>query len=238
MDPQTSLMQNPGSPGWAAGAAFAGRVVGGIPGLIVGSAMTDDEGKAPVSAYVVRWLGQIGGAAGGAALGAPPELKARAAVGAAIGGAVPLVGAPLAAVGAYIATRPKDGREANPMSPMATVALVTLGLAAAGGLTYVGVKAWKAREAKKEAEATPANDDDWGWDLNRYELWGLGPVDGIDGKEYFYRIYRNLEEGTYELAYVGETGSGGEGPFDTSEEAVWCVENRLPQPCVGYPGPG
>lgn len=237
MHPQTSLMQNPGSPGWAAGAAFAGRVVGGLPGLVVGSMMTDEAGDVPIAAYVVRWIGQVAGAAGGAAVGAPDGLKRRAAVGAAIGGAVPLIGAPLAAVGAYIATRPTDDRQSNPMSPAAMIALLAIGLATTGGLVYAGVKAMQARVAKKdEEEPIPQNVDEWGADMDKNEHWGAGPVTGQDGNEYAYVIYHNLEDDTYWLAYRGESGSGSKGPFATGEEAAWCVDNRLPFPCVGYPG--
>lgn len=157
----TALMQNPGSPGWAAGGGFAGRVVGGLPGLFMAMAMAEEtpEGgnKAPASAMIVRWLGQIGGAAGGAAIGAPDGQKGRAAVGAALGGAVPFLGAPLAAVGAYVATMPKS-RNANPLSPAATWTLVILGLAGAAGLTYAGVKALEARD--KNGNAAPQDDTD------------------------------------------------------------------------------
>lgn len=237
MDPQTSLAQNPGSPGWAAGAAFAGRVVGGLPGLVVASVMADEDGEAPVAAYVVRWIGQVAGAAGGAAAGAPEGLKGRAALGAAIGGAVPLIGAPLAAVGAYIATRPKDNRQSNPLSPIAAITLVALGLATTGGLVYAGVKAIQAHEAKKDqGEPTPANVDEWGADMDKNEHWGAGPVTGQDGNEYAYVIYHNLEDDSYWLAYRGESGSGSKGPFASGDEAAWCVDNRLPGACYGYPG--
>ena len=242
MHPDTAIMQNPGSPEYAAGAAALGRIVGGLPGLALAYAQTDkDAEKPPAAGIVVRFAGQIAGAAGGAALGAPDGLKGRAAVGAALGGAVPFVGAPLAALGAYIATRPSARRQNNPMSRPVTVAVVGLGLLTAGGLIYAGLKALEARksggtengEGDGEAEG---NIDDWGWDLDRYELWGLGPVTGADGKEYFYRIYNDLGSGKFEIAYTGDGGSGTMGPFDTSADAEWCAENRLPLPCVNPGG--
>jgi hypothetical protein len=151
MTTQAIVVANPGSRGWAAGAAFLGRWAGGVPGLLLNYVMTKDkpveeqEGNMP--ALVLRWIGQIAGAAGGAYAAAPPDLRGRAALGAGIGGAIPFVGAPLAALGAYLATKPK-GRKSN-LGAGATTLLVILGLAAAGGATYAGVKYWKKRKAKE-----------------------------------------------------------------------------------------
>lgn len=250
MHPQTSLTQNPGSAEWAAGAAFAGRVIGGLPGLVLAQATTEKE-KIPVAAVAVRWIGQVAGAAGGAAVGAPEGLKGRAAVGAAIGGAVPLLGAPLAAVGAYLATRPKSrtnnpaanpGWVGEPPPRYGYLALSVLGVVFLGGATYYGVKAYKARTDKAETdkadEPTPQNVDEWGTDMDKNEHWGAGPVVGQDGRDYAYVIYHNLENDTYWIAYRGESGSGSKGPLATGEEAAWCVENQLPSPCFGYPGEG
>lgn len=191
-----------------------------------------------MAGMAVRWIGHIAGAAGGAAIGAPKELRGRAAVGAAIGGAVPFVGAPLAALGAYIATRPKDPRAANPMSTGATVALAALGIAVLGGGTYYGVKALKARadENGDNGENGAENVDEWGTDMDKNEHWDAGPVVGQDGKDYAYVIYHNLEADNYWIAYRGESQTGSKGPMDTGDEAAWCVENRLPSPCFGYPG--
>lgn len=246
----TNPLANPGSAGWAAGGAFAGRVIGGLPGLIVAAvtAKPAAEGEAPEPSYAgaaVRWLGQIGGAAGGAALGAPDGLKGRAAVGAAIGGAIPFLGAPLAAVGAYIATRPQARQnpyEQNPVGTGTVVALSLLGLAVLGTGTYYGVKELKKRRELKAAEdggelpPGEANVDEWGTNMDKNEHWGAGPVVGQDGKDYAYVIYHNLEDDSYWVAFRGESQTGSTGPYATSDEAEWCVENRLPHPCIGYPG--
>jgi hypothetical protein len=103
----------------------------------------DQEGNLP--ALVVRWIGQIAGAAGAAYAAAPHDVRKQAALGAGIGGSIPFVGAPLAALGAYLATKPADGRRRN-LGAGATTLLVILGLAAAGGATYAGVQYWKKRQ--------------------------------------------------------------------------------------------
>jgi hypothetical protein len=236
----TGLMLNPGSQGGAAAAAFAGRVVGGLPGLFWAYAVAQNQPEGQVKVgmgpSLLRFVGQVSGAAGAAALAAPQPLRTRAAVGAAIGGMIPILGAPLAALGAYIATSPK--RAKNP-SPMATAGLVALGLAAAGGLGYGGYRAYKAYQEKKSLP--PANGgngggnvDEWGADLDTNEQWGAGPVTGQDGKDYAYVIYHNTADNTYWYMYKGANNeSGSAGPFATADEAVWCVENRLPMPCVG-----
>lgn len=239
--PHHAMVQaNPGSAGWAAGAAFAGRVIGGLPGLIVAAATAKEtaEGEAPEPSYaggIIRWLGQIGGAAGGAALGAPEGLKGRAAVGAAIGGAVPFIGAPLAAVGAYVATRPK-GRSNNPYeqnpSPMTWVG-VALGVAVVGAGTYFGVKALKKRqeEAGNGNGNGNGNLDDWGWDLDQYSHWGAGPATGQDGQEYAYVIYHDATADQYWVDFRGPGDEGPDdpvGPFATSAEAETYVETQLP----------
>lgn len=231
--PHTTIA-NPGSPEWAAGAAFAGRVIGGLPGLVVAAA-TATEGEPSYAGAIVRWIGQVGGAAGGAAMGAPEGLKGRAAVGAAIGGAIPFLGAPLAAVGAYIATRPSGGRAANPMSTGAMVALSLLGLGVLGGGTYFGVKALKKRQEDKELGPGNGNGeaatDDWGWNLDQYSHWGAGPVTGQDGEQYSYVIYFDLVENLYWVDFRGPGDTGPDapvGPFSTSDEAVAYVETQLP----------
>lgn len=228
------MMLNPGSRGGAAGAAFAGRVVGGLPGLIWAYTKTKDqeEAKPPPMAVAVRFLGQVAGAAGGAALAAPKPLRTRAAVGAGIGGAVPLLGAPLAALGAYIATEPK--RNNNP-STLTTVALGALGLLAAGGATYAGVKAYNKYKQQKALGGGENGDnlDDWGVDMDQHEYWGAGPVVGQDGNEYAYIIYHDLGDDTYWYMYKGASGSGSSGKLASAVDAEWCVENQLPSPCMG-----
>lgn len=243
--PEMQTVANPGSAGWAAGGAFAGRVIGGLPGLIVAAvtAKPAAEGETEPPSYlggVLRWLGQIGGAAGGAALGAPDGLKGRAAIGAAIGGSIPIFGAPLAAVGAYIATNPRKQNpyEKNPMGTGAIVGLSLLGLAILGGGTYYGVKAIKKRQelkaAEKEGELPPAeagNLDEWGWDLDRYEQWGAGPVTGQDGNDYAYVIYHDTTDDQYWVDFRGANDEGPEepiGPFATSAEAETYVNSQLP----------
>lgn len=91
-------------------------------------------------------------AAAGAALVAPEGMRSRAAIGAAIGGVVPIFGAPLAALGAYIATSPKD-RAANPMSTGAQLGWGAATVIVLGGLGYA---AWRWEKAKVEKELDPA----------------------------------------------------------------------------------
>lgn len=91
-------------------------------------------------------------AAAGAALVAPEGMRTRAAIGAAIGGIVPIFGAPLAALGAYIATAPKD-RAANPMSTTGQIGLGVAALALVGGLGYA---AWHMEKSKIAKEIEPA----------------------------------------------------------------------------------
>lgn len=228
-----------GSIEWAAGGAFAGRVLGGIPGLLFyyATAAEDEDGKKEkptAGPYIVRWVGQIAGAAAGGYLGAPDAMKTRAAVGAAVGGSIPFLGAPLAAVGAYVATRPGGGRKANPMSTGATIGLALGGLALLGGGTYLGVRALKARKDEKDAENGDVigNLDEWGWDLDRYEVWGHGPVVGQDGQDYAYGIYHDTVEDNYWVDFRGGTEAADPaepiGPFATSDEAEIYVESELP----------
>ena len=236
----TPLMLNPGSRGGAAAAAFAGRVVGGLPGLLWAYQETKDlpqeEKKPSAGAVALRFIGQVGGAAGAAALAAPAPLRTRAAIGAGIGGAIPILGAPMAALGAYIATDPK--RKSNP-SALGNAALLALGLLAAGGVTYAGVRYYKKRQEDKALEGgnggelDPGNVDDWGVNLDENEHWGAGPVVGQDGNDYAYVIYHDLTDDTYWYMYKGAS-TGSAGPFPSGEEAAWCVENRLPFPCVGF----
>lgn len=166
-----TLVSNPGSRGWSAGGAFAGRVVGSMGGTLVALAVapvpnpsqlelikesyyceTDcdivDQEAEPAMAAAKKWLagmviGEVVGgsvmAATGAAIGAPKPLRKRAAVGAAIAGAVPFFGGWLAPIGAWLATAPRN-RSRNPMSPATTAIASVIGLAALGGLVYAGTR--------------------------------------------------------------------------------------------------
>jgi hypothetical protein len=159
---RTAIAQNPGTPVWAGAGAFTGRFVGGLPALIAGGMASttsiSEEGKEVVDvpdwAWPLRIVGQIAGAAGGAALGAPPHMRKRAAVGAAIGAPIPLLGVVLSPLGAWLATKPKsrknnEGEVARNVAG-STIAWTVLGLAVAGGAAYAGVRWYQKKKKEKE----------------------------------------------------------------------------------------
>jgi hypothetical protein len=100
------------SPGWAAAFALGGGVFGGMLFTKLGRSAFGTDALAALIAS--RIVGQVVGASSLAAAAAPEGLRARAATGAAAVAWVPYLGAPFAAIGTYVATRP---REQNPISP-------------------------------------------------------------------------------------------------------------------------
>lgn len=167
-DNEMMTVENPGSPVWSAAGAFFGQGIGTALGLLTfgtiataraASKIEDDPYASDLAAEPAKFgaiavlgmmLGGAGGAAGGAALGAPAGLRGKAAMWGAIGGAIPFFGFITGPLAAYLATRPGGGgRKAN-MTTTTTALLAVLGLAAAGGATYAGVKIWKDRKAKEE----------------------------------------------------------------------------------------
>lgn len=145
LDTAVGRVANPLEPGWLAAAAFVGRFFGGWAGwglgrLAFGGIREDAEGLGPL--WASRVVGQLVGAAGAAAIAAPTQMRTRAALGAAAGAWVPFLGAPLAAVGAYVATRP---RAQNPLSPgqrrwMWIGGGVLAALFVGGGVAYARVR--------------------------------------------------------------------------------------------------
>lgn len=104
---------------------------------------------------VASSLGGAVGAAGAAALGAPQDLRGRAALGAALGGVIPFFGGPLAALGAYIATKPPS-RHRNPVPVAAMIALGVLGAGTMGALTYAGLQLAHERSSQPVLSAPEA----------------------------------------------------------------------------------
>lgn len=117
--------------------------------------MTPEEEKAYVK-RLVQYVGIIyagglvvgaGLGAAGAAVAAPEGARGGAALGAAIGGIFPIMGSPLAALGAYVGAN-RSQRAQNPMSTGAKVGLSVLGVAAVGGLGYAALRMEKAKAEK------------------------------------------------------------------------------------------
>lgn len=130
---------------WPALGAFGGRFVGGwgmtwLGGRVFGT--NEPLGILNPPVYASRVVGQVLGAAGVAALAAPRGRRTRAALGGAAGAWVPYVGAPLAALGAYFAT--KSGRKSNPIRPRAKrwiwIAAGVATLLVGGGVAYAKMR--------------------------------------------------------------------------------------------------
>lgn len=138
--------------------AFAGSVVGGIPGHIVRWAGAKNFGG------LLVYMGWVAGGGIGAYYGAKDDRKRRAAIGGSIGGLFTPLGA---AFGGYVAGLEPDSPKRNPAAwVIPAVAVGVLGAAGAGAYAYMRHRKAKSLSPSPNAMTIPESAWDSGKRVN------------------------------------------------------------------------